>query len=256
MQASCSYQLSRVTIGNSRRLFSRTATLNAPDDFLSELKAAPNSVPYSPTKSFKRSTNRSAPPPFTPNPRRQPPPPINKYFLHVHASGNNTLLHLMNAQGNALSKSQVSAGLLKYRHKQRSTFDAGFRCALEMLRRVEKENEENIRRRGPQLQLEQEQEQAVRGGGLLAAENAEMEDETSTGLEKANTDGGDQGGRRSVVKAMDIEVVFKGFGQGKQAFFAALTSSEGNVVRPLISRLTDRTAIKIGGERSKKARRL
>lgn len=53
-----------------------------------------------------------------------------------------------------------------------------------------------------------------------------------------------------------LELVYKGFGQGRQALDSVLLTSEGEKIRPLISQLTDRTPLKIGGTRARKARRL
>jgi small subunit ribosomal protein S11 len=52
-----------------------------------------------------------------------------------------------------------------------------------------------------------------------------------------------------------IEIFFKGFGKGRDAFLSALTMTEGERVRDRVERLTDRTPIKIGGTRSKKMKR-
>ncbi|KAH9978003.1 hypothetical protein BGW80DRAFT_788094 [Lactifluus volemus] len=53
-----------------------------------------------------------------------------------------------------------------------------------------------------------------------------------------------------------FEVRFSGFGQGREAVVKALMTSEGDEVRPFVSRVTDCTPIKIGGTRAKKTRRL
>jgi small subunit ribosomal protein S11 len=58
------------------------------------------------------------------------------------------------------------------------------------------------------------------------------------------------------VVPFEIELFFKGFGQGRDALYRALLTSEGNNVRPLVALITDRTPIKIGGTRAKKMRRL
>ncbi|KAF8897314.1 hypothetical protein BD779DRAFT_1490166 [Infundibulicybe gibba] len=55
---------------------------------------------------------------------------------------------------------------------------------------------------------------------------------------------------------MEVDLFFKGFGQGRDALHRALMTSEGERVRPLVSTITDRTPIKIGGTRAKKTRRL
>ena len=53
-----------------------------------------------------------------------------------------------------------------------------------------------------------------------------------------------------------FEVLFKGFGRGREAVYKALMTSEGDDVRPFVARVTDNTPIKIGGTRAKKTRRL
>lgn len=58
------------------------------------------------------------------------------------------------------------------------------------------------------------------------------------------------------VGPFSLEIVFKGFGQGREAMQKALLASEGEKIRPFVARLTDKTPIKIGGTRAKKARRL
>lgn len=57
-------------------------------------------------------------------------------------------------------------------------------------------------------------------------------------------------------KPFELEILFKGFGQGRLALESVLMTSEGDKVRPLVCRVTDRTPIKIGGTRARKARRL
>jgi small subunit ribosomal protein S11 len=54
-----------------------------------------------------------------------------------------------------------------------------------------------------------------------------------------------------------IRVAFKGmFGQGREAVASALLGPEGVAVKNMIVRMEDRTPIKIGGTRPRKARRL
>jgi len=55
---------------------------------------------------------------------------------------------------------------------------------------------------------------------------------------------------------MKLEILFSGKGMGREALQKALSTSEGDAVRKLVWRVTDRTPIKIGGTRAKKARRL
>ncbi|KAH9007036.1 mitochondrial ribosomal protein subunit S18 [Lactarius hatsudake] len=58
------------------------------------------------------------------------------------------------------------------------------------------------------------------------------------------------------VPGARFEFLFKGFGQGRDAVFKALMTSEGDDVRPFVNRVTDNTPIKIGGTRARKTRRL
>ncbi|ETW84279.1 hypothetical protein HETIRDRAFT_444154 [Heterobasidion irregulare TC 32-1] len=55
---------------------------------------------------------------------------------------------------------------------------------------------------------------------------------------------------------MKLELCMKGFGQGRDAVSKALMTSEGEKVRKVVNRITDKSPIKIGGTRAKKARRL
>ncbi|KDN53098.1 translational machinery component [Tilletiaria anomala UBC 951] len=61
---------------------------------------------------------------------------------------------------------------------------------------------------------------------------------------------------REQWRVSGIEVLFKGFGQGREAFFRALIAAEGSKTRELVRRVTDATSIKIGGVRPKKRRML
>ncbi|KIM83794.1 hypothetical protein PILCRDRAFT_818819 [Piloderma croceum F 1598] len=61
---------------------------------------------------------------------------------------------------------------------------------------------------------------------------------------------------RLLVEPFKLELIYKGFGLGRQALDSALLTTEGEKIRPLLVRLTDRTPLKIGGTRAKKARRL
>ncbi|KXN87895.1 Putative 37S ribosomal protein S18, mitochondrial [Leucoagaricus sp. SymC.cos] len=53
-----------------------------------------------------------------------------------------------------------------------------------------------------------------------------------------------------------VDLYFRGFGQGREALKTALMATEGDTIRDTIKRVIDRTALKIGGTRSKKTRRL
>jgi small subunit ribosomal protein S11 len=61
---------------------------------------------------------------------------------------------------------------------------------------------------------------------------------------------------RKSTGPMMLEILFNGFGQGRDALQKALVSAEGEQLRPLVTTITDKSPLKIGGTRSKKARRL
>jgi small subunit ribosomal protein S11 len=62
--------------------------------------------------------------------------------------------------------------------------------------------------------------------------------------------------QRRPSHSLKVDLYFRGFGQGREALKTALMSSEGDIIRDLIKRIIDRTALKIGGTRAKKTRRL
>lgn len=53
-----------------------------------------------------------------------------------------------------------------------------------------------------------------------------------------------------------LEVVFRGFHHGRQAFVKALLGNEGKNIRGLVTQVSDATRIKFGGTRSPRVRRL
>lgn len=53
-----------------------------------------------------------------------------------------------------------------------------------------------------------------------------------------------------------LDIYLNGFGAGRSTLITTLASPEGDMLRPLLTRLTDRTPIKIGGTRAKKERRV
>jgi small subunit ribosomal protein S11 len=57
-------------------------------------------------------------------------------------------------------------------------------------------------------------------------------------------------------KMHKLEVVFRGFGQGREAAMKVLLSPEGKILRDKIVRIADSTRVKFGGTRSQRKRRL
>ncbi|MCJ1418005.1 hypothetical protein MMC32_004350 [Xylographa parallela] len=59
-----------------------------------------------------------------------------------------------------------------------------------------------------------------------------------------------------LAKIQQLELVLRGYGDGREAIKKILLGSEGMGLRPRIVRVTDATRLKFGGTRSKKPRRL
>lgn len=57
-------------------------------------------------------------------------------------------------------------------------------------------------------------------------------------------------------KCQNLEVIVRGFGKGRNAFFDALKGKEGNGIRDHITRLSDLTPIAFGGNKAPARRRI
>lgn len=55
---------------------------------------------------------------------------------------------------------------------------------------------------------------------------------------------------------VDLQLIIKNFGKGREAFFDALKGKEGTDIRNKIKRISDNTKLKFGGTRSPSIRRL
>lgn len=64
------------------------------------------------------------------------------------------------------------------------------------------------------------------------------------------------GSRVTDPKVTGIELIFKGYGQGRDAIVAALQTDRGKRIGALVKRITDATPIKVGGTRPRKRRML
>lgn len=62
--------------------------------------------------------------------------------------------------------------------------------------------------------------------------------------------------RGLLMELKRLEIVYRGFGKGREAFTKVLLGNEGRHIRGLVSRVTDSTRLKFGGTRSRKVRRL
>ncbi|KAJ6629229.1 hypothetical protein B0H10DRAFT_32686 [Mycena sp. CBHHK59/15] len=135
------------------------------------------------------------------NPFSSLPAPISleaapAHRLHCHSTKTNTINTFTDPDGNAIA--WFSGGSCGFKKRNRSTYEAGYQCAVRMFAKIEEE---------------------LKG------------------------------------KAFQIDLFCKGFGQGRDALFKALMTSQGDQVRSKIVSITDRTPIKIGGTRSKKRKR-
>ena len=62
--------------------------------------------------------------------------------------------------------------------------------------------------------------------------------------------------RAGLAQQIDqLELVFRGFGQGREAFIKIITGTEGSILRNKVTKLTDATRVKFGGTRSPRPRR-
>lgn len=61
---------------------------------------------------------------------------------------------------------------------------------------------------------------------------------------------------KKLIKNDKLEIVIRGFGKGRSAFFDALKGKEGNEIRKFITKLSDLTPISFGGNRAPSRRRI
>ncbi|KIV88797.1 hypothetical protein PV10_08440 [Exophiala mesophila] len=143
------------------------------------------------------------------------------YHIHVYAHKHN--MHLTLTEPGRSPILSLSAGKLGLRNSQRATYDACYQLTTYFFRKM--------------------MEKQWRLGGKKATTNPLLT------FEAIKTP-------RLGHKSLGIEVVFRGFGPGREAFQKCLLGTEGKFLRGLISRVTDSTRLKFGGCRSRKVRRL
>lgn len=110
-----------------------------------------------------------------------------------------------------------SAGDIGLKKAQRGTYDAGYQLATYMFRKMTEIN--------------------WRAGGKKAG---------GTPLTLNSPD----------VIRRGIELVFRSYGNGREAFQKCLLGQEGRMIKPMIKKVTDATRLKFGGSRSPAVRRL
>lgn len=147
--------------------------------------------------------------------------PEEPYHIHVYAHKHN--MHLTLTEPGRSPILSLSAGKLGLRNSQRATYDACYQLTTYFFRKM--------------------MEKQWRLGGKKATSNPLLTFEAIKTPRLGN-------------KSLGIEVVFRGFGPGREAFQKCLLGTEGKFLRGLISRVTDSTRLKFGGCRSRNVRRL
>lgn len=149
--------------------------------------------------------------PMTATKQREPKKDIEEpqkpYHLHVYTSPNNCRVVFTYPSGKLIKNGWWTSGSCGFKGSNKSSYEAGYQCAVRAFKRIEEEiNRPNIR------------------------------------------DGG--------TSPVTLALKFKGFGWGREAVQKAFMTSEGDKIRSSVVSVEDRTPIKIGGTRAKKARRL
>lgn len=140
------------------------------------------------------------------------------YHINVYSHRHNT--HITFTKPSRDPILSFSAGNLGLRKAQRSTYDAAYQLSAYTLRKMM-------------------EKQWRRGGG------------SSTKGSRSSS-----GPTQTMGNVQRIEVVFRGFGIGREAFQKALLGPEGRLVKPKVVKVTDATRLKFGGVRSPQVRRL
>jgi len=143
------------------------------------------------------------------------------YHINVYAHKHNMHITFTDPSRNPILS--LSCGNIGLRHSQRSTYDACFQLAAYTFRKMA--------------------EKQWRVGGKKMTHNPMK---TLADIRRPGAQYGGTG----------IEVIFRGFGAGREAFQKALLGTEGRMIKPLIAKVTDSTRLKFGGTRSPKVRRL
>ena len=129
------------------------------------------------------------------------------YHLHVFSSHNNCRIVFTFPSGKLVKNGWWTSGSCGFKGSNKSTYEAGYQCAVRAFKRIEEEIANPV----------------LKDGG---------------------------------VSPVTVALKFKGFGWGREAVQKAFMTSEGDNIRSSVVVVEDRTPIKIGGTRAKKARRL
>ncbi|KIW67304.1 hypothetical protein PV04_06568 [Phialophora macrospora] len=162
------------------------------------------------------SSTGASPSARAPNPYADEP-----YHLNVYAHRHNTHITFTEPSRNPILS--LSCGNLGLRNAQKASYDASFQLAAYTFRKMAEKQWKlgGANSKGPWLTLSSIKKPAYSGSA-----------------------------------GAGIEVIFRGYGPGREAFQKALLGTEGRMIKPLISKVTDGTRLKFGGTRSPQVRRL
>ncbi|KIX95657.1 uncharacterized protein Z520_08777 [Fonsecaea multimorphosa CBS 102226] len=147
------------------------------------------------------------------------------YHINVYAHRHNT--HITFTEPNRNPILSFSCGNLGLRNAQKASYDASFQLAAYTFRKMA--------------------EKQWKLGGSKSNKHNNNPWCTLSNIKKPAYSGSPGAG---------IEVIFRGYGPGREAFQKALLGTEGRMIKPLIAKVTDGTRLKFGGTRSPQVRRL
>ena len=144
------------------------------------------------------------------------------YHLNVYAHRHNTHITFTEPSRNPILS--LSCGNLGLRNAQKSSYDASFQLAAFTFRKMAEKQ------------------------WKLGGTNSKSSWLTMASIKKPLFSASGSGA--------GIEVIFRGYGPGRESFQKAILGTEGRMIKPLISKVTDGTRLKFGGCRSPQVRRL
>ncbi|KIY65443.1 hypothetical protein CYLTODRAFT_492330 [Cylindrobasidium torrendii FP15055 ss-10] len=157
------------------------------------------------------------------------------YRIYCKSSQNNTILTFTNEKGNPVGWS--SAGTCGFKGTRGNTPEAAYAASVAIIQLVLKERYGEV----PE--------------GFLKKDGKEEKEDTK------DTKGGRsrlrvQNDALVVKKNFLLDLYLNGFGVGRSTIVTTLAAPEGELVRGLLSNISDNTKLKIGGTRPKKMRRI
>ncbi|KAH9820523.1 hypothetical protein DFH28DRAFT_628240 [Melampsora americana] len=131
---------------------------------------------------------------------------------------------------------RVTAGSVGFKRGKRQEYEAATQATLAMFKKIKE-------------LISQGSDSNLSGIGSLI---------NSTEILTKNSVSSIDVNKRSIKEGLprELEIVFDGFGNGRDAFMSSLMGAQGIGIRELIRSVRDKTILKIGGPRPKKRRRV